>query len=122
MAKRYNKTSVFVLAVMILLIVGCKKVEEPALPAGTDIPHITGGDGSSIRKAVVIEAEDVHLGVATEYYYLDFYACMGEDYHVETQATITGDDTKMYDKMDVACADGSEETYYFHIKILEEEQ
>lgn len=71
--------------------------------------------GSPFETAIVIEAENETTGVAKEYEYLRANACDGNGYAKVLGQQLLQNGANMYDRLQVQCADGSEEEYYFNI-------
>jgi hypothetical protein len=82
--------------------------------AGTAI-KFTGGDGSSMEKAIVIEgALNESEGVGTEYDYLDLlFGPQGSGWQLEQQSLLS-DKGRYYDEMAIVHG-GVQATYYFDI-------
>lgn len=73
-------------------------------------------EGTDFENAVVIEADNEDEGVAMEYDWIDDNACLSAGGALEVgMQTLEEHEGSMYDILDVACFDGSEETYYFNI-------
>jgi hypothetical protein len=103
------------LLIIVLLAAGCgseqAQKETPAKesqPAGhpTVKATISGGDGSSIEKAVIIKAPDNFIGVRVEYAWIK-KNCPG--WKLEKQSAFKAG------KMEFSTPDGRQKTIYFDI-------
>ena len=108
------------LLIIILLAAGCESQqaqttapakESQANSRPTVKATVTGGDGSSIEKAMIIKAPDNFIGVRIEYTWIK-KNCPG--WKLERQSEFkTGN--KIYDKMEFRTPDGRLKTIYFDI-------
>jgi len=71
----------------------------------------SGGDGSSVKTAIVIVAPNEDKGVAAEYAYL---AKHFPGYATRSQSLVN-QDSKVFDKVDFTTKDGKAMTIYFDI-------
>lgn len=114
-----NKKRWFLL-IIILLAAGCDSQQaQTAAPANgsqsaghtTVRATVSGGDGSSIDKAVIIKAPDNFIGVRIEYTWIK-KNCPG--CQLERQSAFKKGN-KIYDKMEFHTPDGQQKTIYFDI-------
>lgn len=90
-----------------------------ALPALADAPaapptagiRFTGGDGSSVEKAVVIRGATESTGIRAEYLWLDAHF---PEWKLHDQSTLNRG-KQIYDVMNFTMPDGSHHTAYFDI-------
>lgn len=76
----------------------------------------SGGDGSSIENAVIINCDKALEGVQAEYRYLASRLGKREvDWKPGSQVLLGGDDGMDYDAVDVVLADGTKRTFYFNV-------
>jgi hypothetical protein len=103
-----------------LLAAGCEsKQAQTVTPAKNSKPisrpiagvSFTGGDGSSIEKAVIIKAPSEFVGVRAEY---NWIRNNHPDWKLEKQSALNSGG-KVYDKMDFRTPDGQHMTLYFDI-------
>lgn len=72
----------------------------------------TGGTGISIDEAIRIHTSDHDLGIAAEYWYLNYAFGRIEK---QSQSQVQGDDGKYYDQINFKISDGREIWVYFDI-------
>jgi hypothetical protein len=108
------------LLTVILLACGCESQQAQTGTAAKKPPSavhptikatVTGGDGSSIEKAVIIKAPDNFTGVRVEYAWIR-KNCPG--WELERQSEFKRGN-KIYDKMEFRMPDGRLKTIYFDI-------
>jgi hypothetical protein len=113
---RFRKWTFLLIA--LLLIIGCESNQTPApdkdlIPIHPPLTGVTfsGGDGSSIEKAVIIKAPNNFLGVRAEY---DWMKKNRPGWHLEEQSVLKGGG-KIYDKMYCLTPDGQRMAIFFDI-------
>jgi len=108
------------LLTVLLLVVGCKPGQKQTGPAAPNTrparPAIkgvsfAGGDGSSIKNAVIIKAPNELAGVRGEY---DWIKKNHPDWHLKKQSMLNSSG-RVYDKMNFQTPDGRPVTLYFDI-------
>jgi len=83
--------------------------------ARSDGVKYSGGDGSSMERAVVIHATSSAAGVQAEYTYLsERHGQQGQEWGLESQALME-EDGRHFDALNVKTRDGQDLTYYFDI-------
>ena len=76
---------------------------------------ITGGDGSSAEKALVINAKSSKTGISAEYAYIErLCGIRGVDYIHRIQR-LMGINDRMYDVLEIEMKDGSVRSFWFDI-------
>jgi hypothetical protein len=103
------------LLIVLLLVVGCEQggtqtTQTAGRPILKDV-SFSGGDGSSIEKAVVIKAPASVAGIRAEY---DWIRTNHPDLQLVRQSVLKTDD-KIYDRMDFQTLDGRRVILYFDI-------
>ena len=115
---RHIKNLAFLLAAL-LLIIGCEQQqaqtpapEKDLIPVHPPLTGVTysGGDGSTIEKAVIIKAPNNFVGVRAEY---DWIKKNHPNWRLKQQSLLNVRD-KAYDKMDFETPEGPK-TIYFDI-------
>jgi hypothetical protein len=108
------------LLTVLLLFIGCesnpKQAVQPTSKSVSSNPvskgvSFAGGDGSSIKNAVIIKAPTEFAGVRGEY---DWIKKNHPDWQLKTQSNQKAGG-KIYDKMDFLTPDGRPVTLYFDI-------
>jgi hypothetical protein len=90
------------------------KPSRPTEVPGTSI-RFTGGDGSSLESAIVIEGAKGEMdGVRSEYQYLEMLLGQPKVAWTMVQQALLQKDGKKYDRLDVDHG-GKKESYYFDI-------
>lgn len=101
-----------VLLIPLLLAWGaCNSAPQPESAQPTAAPAYSGGDGSSMKEAVIITASTDSESVHAEYAWLRLHAPGAT---LKTQG-LTMNGSHSYDTLEVVLADGSTPTYYFDI-------
>ena len=115
------KLQTLCLALAVIVLVGCKTTTgfAPGSRGYDPVPDgekaeaaFSGGDGLSIKRAVVItEATGEKAGVRAEYVWLhEQYP----GYRLQVQR-LRNEEKKVYDEMDIVTADGKSHTIFFDI-------
>jgi uncharacterized lipoprotein YajG len=118
--KEVQNMKMHFLLIIILLAAGCasqnaqtaataKKSQTTGQPTVT--ASISGGDGSSIEKAVIIKAPDNFVGVRVEHTWITKNY---PKWKLEKQGTFKAGN-KIYDKMIFSTSDGQQKILYFDI-------
>jgi hypothetical protein len=102
-----------------------KKIINVLLPLAFILLALTSGCGSpnanekglSMSDSIIIEATNEYDGVAMEYDWLAKEGCSNNGGVKEvTLADVVYDEkNRVYDRLDVVCADGTAKNYYFNI-------
>jgi hypothetical protein len=104
-----------------LLAASCEsKQAQTVTPANDSKPvkrpiagvSFTGGDGSSIKEAIIIKAPNNFVGIRGEY---DWIKKNHPNWQLEEQKTLRTKDNRMYDKMTFRTPDRQRTTLYFDI-------
>jgi len=73
----------------------------------------SGGDGSSLENAVIINCDKSLFGISFEYSYIEYlYGKQNEDWTVKLQSLIHNNE-KSYDKIEVELKNGSNNIIFF---------
>jgi len=121
MINRLNAVKKWVFSIIILLsIIGCESEQTQTPSPGKELvpvhPPLTGvtfsgGDGSSIEKAVIIKAPNNFIGVRAEY---DWIKKNHPNWQLKEQSLLNVR-SKVYDKMVFQTPQGQPATIYFDI-------
>jgi hypothetical protein len=84
---------------------------KPGAPKRTFRPSYTGGDGSSLEKAVIVKAPDEQSGVDAEHAYMHKHF---PQYRFRSQSLFLRE-RKSYDVLKFIGPDGRERTFYFDV-------
>lgn len=103
------------LLIVLLLVVGCEQggtqtTQTAKRPILKDV-SFSGGDGSSVKKAVVIKAPTSVAGIRAEY---DWIRTNHPDLQLVRQSVLKAGD-KIYDRMDFQTLDSRRVTLYFDV-------
>ena len=106
------------LLIVLLPVVGCEQgnTQTGRTAGSTSLPKLkdvsfSGGDGSSVEKAVVIKAPNSFVGIRAEYSWI---RKNHPDWQLERQSVLNAGG-KIYDRMDFQTLDGRRVTLYFDI-------
>jgi len=95
-----------------ILLASCQSSPHSSSPAPLPSDSIySGGDGTTVKRAVAINLSSDADAVRSEYSWLSQH-CPG--FRLKSQGLMAVGQRK-YDSMDVSLPDGSERTYYFDI-------
>lgn len=102
-----------VIAMLLCTVVGAAAADTlPAQTKPAETAGYSGGDGTSMENAVVIQAANESAGVQAEYRWLDLHF---PGYKNQDQSLLNGKGGKVYDVINFTMPDGSKHSVYFDI-------
>jgi hypothetical protein len=78
----------------------------------------SGGDGSSIETAIIINTTSSLTGVQAEYnYVIDKYGQINSDWKLESQGSLHSG-TRNYDRLNIQLKNGESKSYFFDTTLF----